>query len=691
MLKPLKNYYLIVKNFLTELRFLPPTFPYWAKVSGEDLLKKFNRSLNGGEVVWNLASEKALPASDHIEMSGYFSSHIVSYAVEEDNRLLLEKHLAFPLLRMKPNITSSTYSVNLEEDAVIKIDGERLTSEYAEEIGIKGNLRILSDTKRGAKITRTFYPAVSVPALIEEIKLKNVSGKKLNFEISTPPENKVYADKKRTADGSVYVTFFGNADALGNFKMSAISPVSIDVEDNGSAVFYFVFSASKTEENLAFNAKDQIELRKSFINEMFDKVCFISPDNNINAEFAHTALRGAESLFKTPMGLVHSPGGGVYYAAIWTNDQIEYSAPFFAYLGYAPAVEATKNAINLFTKQIDFNNLEKGVPCSIASGGDYVWNLAGDRGDALMLASGALRFALTLGDKKYGVKIWQMVKWAIDYSNYRMGKDGVISSTCDELEGRFHTGTYNLFTNCLFYDTLLSASYLGGDLDIENDYYKQAQKLKENINKYFSANIKGYDAYKYFKHNKALRSWVCVPLTVDIFDKTEGVTDAVYGAELYSGGRLKTQEKKATSWDRALAFALRGTFRAGKTEKSIDILKEFTDARLLGNHSPYMEEAFPEGNRRQLSAESVLYSRIMFEGILGYRPTGLSSFTLKPSMPKEWNFMKMTNLSLCGKTIDIEITKKAKLTVTISEKGKVLKTYETENNIEIKFDFKETI
>ena len=691
MLKPLKNYLLIAKNFLTELCYLPQTFPYWAKVKGEDLEKKFNRKLINDEVIWNLVGEKALPACDHIEMSGYYSSHIISYAVEENNRLLLEKHLAFPNLRMKPNITSSTYSVNLEEDAIIKINGERLKAEYAEEIGIKGNLRILSDTKRGAKITRTYYPAVSEPALIEEIKLENISGSDMVFEISTQPDNKQYAERKRTVDGSVYVAFFGNADRSGNFKMDAISPVEITAKDKESVIFYFVFSACKANENISLNAKEQIELRQNFTQAMFSKVRFISPDNNINSEFSHTALRGAESLFNTPMGLVHSPGGGVYYAAIWTNDQVEYSAPFFAYLGYEPAIDATKNAINLFTKQIDFNNFKKGVPCSIASGGEYIWDLAGDRGDALMLASGALRFALTLGDIEYAKEIQKMVSYAIDFSNKRMGKDGVISSTCDELEGRFHSGTYNLFTNCLFYDTLLSASYLFKDLGIENDYNEQAEKLKENINKYFSAEIDGYDAYKYFKHNKALRSWICVPLTVDIFDKTDGVTDAVYGAELYSGGRLKTQEKKATSWDRALAFALRGTFRAGKTEKSIEILKEFTDARLLGNHSPYMEEAFPEGNRRQLSAESVLYSRIMFEGIFGYRPTGLTSFTLKPSMPSAWDKVKMTKLSLCGRLIDIEISKKDKLTVTVFEGEKLLKTFEIDNNTEIKFDFKETL
>lgn len=44
--------------------------------------------------------------------------------------------------------------------------------------------------------------------------------------------------------------------------------------------------------------------------------------------FRFSKIRTAESIFDTASGPLHSPGGGAYYAAIWTNDQIEYAAPF---------------------------------------------------------------------------------------------------------------------------------------------------------------------------------------------------------------------------------------------------------------------------------------------------------------------------------------------------------------------------
>lgn len=78
----------------------------------------------------------------------------------------------------------------------------------------------------------------------------------------------------------------------------------------------------------------------------------------------------------------------------------------------------------------------------------------------------------------------------------------------------------------------------------------------------------------------------------------------------------------------------------------------------MGEHIPYPVEAFPEGNQAQLSAESGLYLRIFTEGILGYRPTGFNSFSLKPNLPDEWNEMSVENFMLCGKAADIFVLRK---------------------------------
>jgi hypothetical protein len=47
----------------------------------------------------------------------------------------------------------------------------------------------------------------------------------------------------------------------------------------------------------------------------------------LNRAFAFAKIRAAESIYATKGGLMHGPGGGTYYAAIWANDQAEYATP----------------------------------------------------------------------------------------------------------------------------------------------------------------------------------------------------------------------------------------------------------------------------------------------------------------------------------------------------------------------------
>ena len=52
-----------------------------------------------------------------------------------------------------------------------------------------------------------------------------------------------------------------------------------------------------------------------------------TPDPVLNRMFAFAKIRGSESIYRTKGGLMHGPGG-IYYAAIWANDQAEYINPF---------------------------------------------------------------------------------------------------------------------------------------------------------------------------------------------------------------------------------------------------------------------------------------------------------------------------------------------------------------------------
>ena len=118
-----------------------------------------------------------------------------------------------------------------------------------------------------------------------------------------------------------------------------------------------------------------------------------------------------------------------------------------------------------------------------------------------------------------------------------------------------------------------------------------------------------------------------------------------------------SQKKEITFWDRATLYAFRGALAAGETKRTMKYLKKYSERRLLGEHVPYPVEAFPEGNQRQLSAESALYCRIITEGLFGIRPTGLKSFSFSPKLPEGWNEMALRNIKSFNKTFDIEINR----------------------------------
>lgn len=660
-----------IKTFLLWLlvmKRLAPSFPLWAKVEGEELTRDVNRKLvEGGIVRWDLKNEK-LPIVDHIELSGFKSSHIISYRVDKEGRPEVFKHCAYPSLRMNPNVTSGSFSHNYENvTPTVEVDG-KLLQEKTEYIDIKGKLIFSNITDSNVRIIRTFYPCVYTPGLVENIQVINVGKEDIRIKLNLP-EYSVIADRK-VCFHSQFVSEVGLADENGKFLSGLDVNKTREIKKSETANFNVVYYSKEVNTDNMIDANLESKKREDFIHDMFNLIRIETPEALFDYGFSHMVLRGSESIFDTKAGHMHSPGGGVYYAAVWTNDEVEYSTPFFAYSGYPMGVKQALNVIRLFASEIDTRNLpivkKNPVPCSIASEGDSVWDLASDRGDSQMFGYGVARFALTCGNAELAKELFEYVRYSIDFALSRENRYGVIKSDKDELEGRFYAGKANLFTNCLTYDMLLSGAMLARDLgySIEAaEYARRAEKLKNNMLKYFSKKVQGYETFRYYKTNKKLRSWICMPMCVGIFDRAEDTLNALYGDELYYKGNMKTGSHRKTCWDRSLLFALKGTFMAGYVDKGYEILKQYTKERILGNHAPYAIEAFPEGNRRHLAAESILYARIYTEGILGFRPEGLNSFSITPNIPNEWKFFNVKNLYALGNVFDICINE-GKLTIT---------------------------
>ncbi|CAN5355537.1 hypothetical protein BH11ARM2_BH11ARM2_12770 [soil metagenome] len=111
------------------------------------------------------------------------------------------------------------------------------------------------------------------------------------------------------------------------------------------AVFY---TARPSGEPLSLpdSPGEEEETRVEFVKILDGVLDLRTPSPVLNRMFRFAKVRAAESLFRTKGGLVHSPGGGSYYAAIWANDQAEYANPLFGYLGLPAANEAAETSFD---------------------------------------------------------------------------------------------------------------------------------------------------------------------------------------------------------------------------------------------------------------------------------------------------------------------------------------------------------
>jgi len=608
-----------------------------------------------GGISWTVR-EGDKPHDDHIEMSGRKVSVIIGYGTGEGGKLALHRTLIWPMLRTIPNNTHASLArdFGFEFFPKIMVDGQPIGHEMPYAFTLRGLLTVKSGTASGTEVTRAIFPSTTKPVVIENCTLRNASGKAVSVEVGEMCGTYGTHTTYRTdAENGVYGEYVLNARVVGSgtFKL----------EVGESAAFSIIFSGRKAgEPEIELDPKAEEAARREYVDSLWSKLVFECPDPVLRREFAFAKVRAAESIFETRGGLLHGPGGGAYYAAIWANDQAEYANPFFPFLGDPTGNQSALNAYRLFARYMkpDYSP----VPSSIIAEATDTWQGAGDRGDAAMIAYGASRFALASGDKKIAEEMWPAVEWCLEYCRRKTNAQGVIASDSDELEGRFPAGDANLCTSALTYDALHSAAWLGESLgkpkSVTEEYRNRAEALRAAIEKHFGATVEGFATYRYYDGNTTLRAWICIPLTMGIFDRKDGTVQALFSPRLWTADGLATEAGKETFWDRSTLYALRGVFAAGETERALAYLQSYSRRRLLGEHVPYPVEALPEGGQRHLSAENALYCRIVTEGMFGIRPTGLRSFEITPRLPNQWDRMALRNVHGFGNVFDVVVERK---------------------------------
>lgn len=606
----------------------------------------FWRINKDGGITWDIQNGQS--HKDHIELSGKKISVVFRYGINNEGNFVINKSLVWPMLRTIPNDTHGSLIRSYDWNPLdaITINGRALEAEKLKSISLKGILAVECTYNNGQiKLLREYFPSVDQPSLIETYNIVNVGNKDISIEIPKLYQCS-YTNPLQGVDGSYCIE--NKVDGDGYFVLSPQDTLCFSAS---------ISARKEMDASITLNAVEEKVKRKKLVDFLMNNLILETPDAVIDRMFAFSKIRACESIYETKGGPMHGPGGETFYAAIWANDQAEYINPYFPFVGYDYGNQSALNSYKHFAR---FMNTEwKPIPSSIIAEGIDIWNGAGDRGDAAMIAYGASRYALARGDIQEAKSLWPLITWCLEYCHRKLNDGGVVASDSDELEGRFPSGNANLCTSSLYYDALISASYLAKELKEDNSvissYRQQAKELRRNINNYFAAVVEGFDTYAYYEGNDVLRSWICIPLTVGINERANGTIQALFSERLWTENGLLTQAGSETFWDRSTLYALRGVYSVGETERATEYLHRYSETRLLGNHVPYAIEAWPEGNQRHLSAESGLYGRIITEGLFGIRPVGFKAFTLTPHLPQKWNQMALRHVRAFGTDFDLVI------------------------------------
>jgi hypothetical protein len=634
-----------------------------------------------GGITWDVRAGEA--HQDQIEMSGRKVSVILTYGVAADGTVGLTRQVVFPSLRTIPNDTHASLSYTFAADATPRffVDGKPVVAETAARVHIRGLVTIdsLLGKKEDIELTRVIFPSTTKPLVVERYTFRNHSAQTVTVEAEDTVKT-VRTSASRGVAGEYLVT------------AQVLDAGPKDLKPGESVSFTLAFTARETgAAPIVVNAEQEERARRERVDEFLSKLQLETPDPVLDTAFAFAKVRTTESIYETKGGLMHGPGGGSYYAAIWANDQAEYANPFFPYLGDAAGNESAINAYRLFARYM--NPDYKPIPSSIIAEGTGEWHGAGDRGDMAMIAYGASRFALAYGRKDIAEELWRLITWCLEYCRRKINAQGVVESNSDELEGRFPAGKANLCTSSLYYDALNSAVFLGRALGKPaaelNGYQERAKAMRSAIETYFAATVEGFETYRYYEGNTVLRAWICIPLTVGIYDRAQGTIAALFSPRLWTQDGLATQAGERTFWDRSTLYALRGVLAAGDTERAMQFLTYYSSRRLLGEHVPYPVEAYPEGNQRHLAAESALYCRIYTEGLFGMRPTGLHSFRMTPRLPTGWDSMRLNKIHAYGEDFDVVVTRAGdKLRVETAAGGKVITSQLLESGASMEVELK---
>ncbi|HBB92784.1 MAG TPA: hypothetical protein DC042_13990 [Bacteroidales bacterium] len=559
---------------------------------------------------------------------------------------------------VKPdNFNRIMVDTGAEPDPELRIKNVILKPGSPESVTFDGMLTFTYPENKGIVLSRTVYPSNSDALVIEEWQLRNISGEAVKLSVSAVRQVK-YTDEEivvvRTCTGVEPVSVEPGKTLSFTVSIQARQIVSPDLVPDVAREHE---SRAKMAQ-WAWKGPGRLE----------------TPDPALDLAFALQKFHILECPAETWKGIITHNGSLRYSPGIWANDPVEYSSPVFPFFGDDQLNEASLNMYRIWMDYCRENGIRP-FPGSFEHAALKL--VQQERGDDAMVLYGLSKFLLFLGDRKVAEEMWPLIEFSAQSVNGHLSKEGIIVSETDEMEGRYPTGDANLSTSALAYCGYRLAACLAHDLgkkSVEMDFSRRAEALRRSIEVYFGAEIEGFRTYRYYKDNTTLRGWILLPLAMGINERQEGTIAALLSDKLWprrlEGADILAESTRPTEWARETYYALRVLFKAGRTEEALDLTRRVVKAQVYGVQGPY-----PDEDAIDMLCPGSLYPRVFTEGMFGIVPTGLTSFTCTPWLPREWPGMALRDVRAFGKSWDLVVERVGdKQKVTVSSGGKIIFT-----------------
>jgi hypothetical protein len=539
----------------------------------------------------------------------------------------------------------------------LQVNGLPLTFGTPASVTFNGMLTVVYPEREGIVATRTVYPSMRKPVVVEKWKLRNVSDKPL--KVDNAMRGKVTSATENTV--LVWMTRV--------FASAVVKP--------GGTVS-FTCSLRAELRNGPDTYEDNVESEHAARQALIDAAWrgpgrLETPEPQLDMAFALQKLHVLETPIETCKGLITHNGSLTYSPGIWANDPVEYSSPLFPFFGDP---ELNRASMGMYRIWQDFCRTNGIVPFPGSFEGPALRLTQRERGDDAMVLYGLSKFLLFQGDRAAAEEMWPLIEFSAASVLSHTTTNGIVASHTDEMEGRYPTGKANLSTSALAYGGYCLAARLAQSLGkpMTAEFDQRAATLRKGIESYFGAEVEGFKTYRYYEGNTTLRGWILLPLAMGITERQETTVAALTSDKLWphrlAGADILAESTRPTEWGRETYYALRTLFKAGRTEEAIDLTRRVVKAQIFGARGPY-----PDEDAIDMLCPGSLYPRVFTEGMFGIVPTGLNSFECTPWLPNDWPKMALRDVRAFGRAWDMLVERDGTMQkVTVSAGGKVLFT-----------------